>query len=206
MRKILTSLLVAALLTLATPALSQINLGIKGGIDNSSMKFDKSVFDTSNRYGWFIGPTLKVGIGPVDVDLSALYDQKEVKINGKGVKMKSVVVPVNARLKAGLGSTAGVYVAAGPQFGFNVGDDSFSWTSKESYENTFQLKESTLSFNLGAGIYLSEKLELGFAYNIGLGKTADASVKGVYDAVTAKDTYEDDSNAKGWTLSATYYF
>jgi hypothetical protein len=78
-------------------------------------------------------------------------------------------VPVNARLNLGIGSSAGVYVAAGPRFGFNIGDDEYSWKSldesKANAENTFQLKKSNFSVNLGAGFYVSKHLEFGFTYN-----------------------------------------
>ena len=108
---------------------------------------------------------------------------------------------MNARLKLGLGSTAGLYVAAGPQFAFNVGDDEFKW-KKDDIENTFQLKKSSFSINLGAGVYLSQHLEIGFAYNIALGSTADASWKKATDAAL----HDDDTKPKSWQISAAYYF
>jgi opacity protein-like surface antigen len=111
---------------------------------------------------------------------------------------------VNARLKLGLGSTAGLYVAAGPQFAFNVGDKNFELNKegKELAESTFQLKKSTFSVNLGAGVYLSEHFEVGFAYNIAIGSTADASWKAATDAAFHKD----DTQPKSCQISAAYYF
>ena len=207
--KIVAALTVAATLFTASPAMAQgVKFGLKGGMNNTEMKFDKSVFDSSNRFGWFIGPTVKVSL-PVSwlgFDIAALYDQRDLKVNGEGIQQKSIIVPVNARLGFGLGSTAGLYVAAGPQFGFNVGADEFSWKDANSYENTFQLKKSAFSINLGAGVYITEHVELGFTYNIALGKTADASLKDAIDAATTKSTYNDDTKAKAWTVSACYYF
>ena len=92
-------------------------------------------------------------------------------------------------------------MAAGPQFTFNVGDDEFKWTSG-GFENTFQLKKSSFSVNLGAGVYLSKHLEIGFAYNIALGSTADASWKAATDAVFKSD----DTKPKSWQISAAYLF
>ena len=140
-------------------------------------------------------------IGGLGVDISGLYDQKSTKINGETIKQKSILVPVNARLKLGIGGEAGLYVAAGPQFAFNVGDDEFKWTSG-GFENTFQLKKSSFSVNLGAGVYLSKHLEIGFAYNIALGSTADASWKAATDAVFKSD----DTKPKSWQISAAYLF
>ena len=178
-----------------------IKFGVKGGLDITNMSFDKKVFDTSNKVGWFVGPSLQVSlpVAGLGVDIAGLYDQKTTEVNGESIKQKSILVPVNARMKFGLGSSAGIYVAAGPQFSFNIGDDKFEW-KKDNVENTFQLKKSSFSINLGAGAYLSEHLEIGFCYNIALGSTADAS----WDV--AKDAIKDDTAPKSWQISAAYYF
>jgi len=194
-------------LTVAVSVQAQgIKFGVKGGLDIQNMKFNESVFNTENKVGWFIGPTLQVSlpIGGLGVDISGFYDQKTTDINGQSVKQKSILVPVNARLKFGLGSTAGLYVAAGPQFAFNVGDKDFKLNKegKELAESTFQLKKSSFSINLGAGVYLSKHLEVGFAYNIALGSTADASWKAATDAAL----HNDDTKPKSWQISAAYLF
>lgn len=211
MKKAISFLMLLTALVLSQPMQAQsINFGVKGGMNNNEMKFDQSVFDSENRFGFFIGPTLKVALplGGLGVDIAALYDQRESKVNNETIKQKSILVPVNARLNLGIGSSAGVYVAAGPQFGFNIGDDEYSWKSldesKAKAENTFQLKKSNFSVNLGAGFYVSKHLEFGFTYNIAMGKTADATFKDAVD--TAIKPTEDDAKAKYWTISAAYYF
>ena len=180
-----------------------VKFGVKGGVDIQDMKFDESVFNTENKMGWFVGPTLQVSlpIGGLGVDIAGLYDQKETKVNEATIKQQSILVPVNARLKLGIGSSAGIYVAAGPQFAFNIGDDEFKW-NKDGVENTFQLKKSAFSVNLGGGIYLSKHLEIGFVYNIAMGSTADASWGAATDAVFKKD----DTKPKSWQISAAYFF
>ena len=177
--------------------------GVKGGLDLQDMKFDESVFKTENKLGWFVGPTLQVSlpIGGLGFDISGFYDQKTTKVNGESIKQQSILVPVNARLNLGFGDAAGFYVAAGPQFAFNIGDDEFKW-EQDNIENTFQLKKSAFSVNLGAGIYLSENIEIGFAYNIALGSTADASWKAATDAAF----HEDDTKPKSWQISAALFF
>jgi opacity protein-like surface antigen len=178
------------------------------------MSFDEKVLETSNKTGFFIGPTFQLampmGLG---VDISGLYDQKETKVNEETIKQQSILIPVNLRYKVGLGSQAGIYLAAGPQFGFNVGDDKYTWNSvtdisgtKEQINNEFQLKKSSFSVNLGAGVYLTKHIEVGFQYNIPLGKTADATVA---DAIsgTAKSLYKsDDTKVKTWSISAALFF
>jgi len=167
------------------------------------MKFDESVFNTDNKLGWYVGPTLQVSlpIGGLGVDISGFYNQRKYEINGETIKQQSILVPVNARLNLGIGSAGGLYVAAGPQFAFNIGDDEFKW-NMENAENTFQLKKSAFSVNLGAGLYLSENFEVGFTYNIALGSTADASWKSATDAVL----HNDDTKPKSWQVSAALFF
>lgn len=198
-------LMVVMAVTAVMPASAQgVKIGVKGGLNNTQMKFDKSVFDAENRFGWFAGPVVKIDlpITGLGVDIAGLYDQRETKVNDEKIQQKSILVPINARLNLGLGDAAGIYVAAGPQFGFNVGDDEFKWKDKDNYERTFQLKKSSFSVNLGAGLYLSDHFEVGFTYNIAMGKTADATFK---DAIKTATT-NDDTKAKAWTISACYYF
>lgn len=180
-----------------------LKFGVKGGLDVISMSFDSKVFNTSNKAGWFIGPTAQVNlIAGLGADIAAFYDQKTVEVNDETIKMKSILIPLNARYKFGFGKTAGIYVAAGPQFGFNVGDSEFDWKEKDSYKSTFQLKKSSFSINLGAGVYVTKHLEVGFTYNIAMGKTADV------EQYTKDDVkqYTDDSKAKSWQISAAYFF
>ncbi|MBR4897472.1 MAG: porin family protein [Prevotella sp.] len=198
-------LMVVMAVTAVMPASAQgVKIGVKGGLNNTQMKFDKSVFDAENRFGWFAGPIVKVDlpITGLGIDIAGLYDQRETKVNDETIQQKSILVPLNARLNLGLGDAAGIYVSAGPQFGFNIGDDEFKWKDKENYENTFQLKKSSFSINLGAGIYLSDHLEVGFTYNIAMGKTADATFKDALKTATTND----ETKAKAWTISACYYF
>lgn len=199
MKKIFTVLFVAAVMV-AMPAQAQlVKFGVRGGLNVSSMKFNESVFESSNKAGWFIGPTLQVSlpIGGFGADISAFYDQKTLGMGDEEtIKQKSILVPVNLRWKFGLGSMAGIYLAAGPQFGFNVGDDNFSL---KAVDQTFQLKKSNLSVNLGAGVYVTKHVEVGFAYNIPLGDTGDVTVLS-----GAKEAFDFKTNT--WQVSAALFF
>lgn len=181
-----------------------IDFGVRGGTTRSTLKFEKDKFFGKGHYGWFIGPAVKVGL-PLGfgADGAVLFDQREVKIvNEQTMKIKQICIPVNARFNLNLapGTGTGLYLAAGPQVAFNVGDSEFKWDSKDSYENTFQLKKSTFSINLGAGLYLLNMLEVGFAYNIEMGNTGDIT----WGKLTDKDNY-DDTKVKTWKLQATIY-
>lgn len=204
MKKLLSTLLLVAAIFASTTAQAQIKFGVKGGLNVTDMSLSADVIDKSNQTGFFIGPTVKftlplVGLG---IDAAALYDQRDAELNDEKISQKSINIPVNLRYNIGLGSLAGIYVAAGPQFGFNVGDKDFGWGSAE-YENTFQMKKSNFSINLGAGLSLLKHLEIGFTYNIACGNTGEVSVwnvaKGAAELVKGNKT-------NAWQVSAAYYF
>ncbi len=212
MKKYVSLIMLAVTMMFAQQAEAKLNFGVKGGLNVSSISFNQDLFDSSNRTGWFLGPTMKfttplLGLG---LDASALYEQKSSEVKNTTVQsgettvtQKSVVVPVNVRWGFGLGSMASLFVFAGPQFGFNVGKDEFSWTNHEDYKSTFQLKKSNLSVNVGAGVSLLKHLQVTANYNIATGKTGEAKVGKVID-----DTYDTITTGKAnaWQVSLSYFF
>lgn len=203
MKKSLRYILVLAVIVMAIPAQAQLKLGIKGGLNVTDMSMSSDVFDASNRTGFFIGPTLRfnlpiVGLG---VDASALYDQRDAKLKvseaeryaNKNISRKSINIPVNVRYGIGLGSTASIFLFAGPQFSFNVGD-------KKIREVNWAWKSSELSFNLGAGVMLLKRFEVSANYNIVCGKSGEFD----FDTHTARELFgRGRSNA--WQVSAAFY-
>lgn len=208
MKKLLTFVALVASFLFASNADAQVKFGLKGGLNVSSFSFSEEVFDASNRAGFFIGPMVKVTI-PVtglSVDAGVLYDQKEadVKYNADEnfsetkIKQKSLNIPVNVRYGIGLGSTANVFLFAGPQWGINVGDKTFKWNTASSYS----LKKSNFSVNVGAGVTLLSHLQLSANYNIACGKSADASLAKVGETVLKGDK----SHNNSWQIALGYWF
>jgi hypothetical protein len=199
MKKIFTLILVAVATMVAAPASAQVQFGLKGGLNVTSMSFSEKVLAKENRAGFFIGPTAKftlpiVGLG---VDASALYDQREAEVDGDKIKQQAINVPINLRYSVGLGETASVYFAAGPQFGFNVGDKEHKLTDGE----TWKLSGSTLSVNFGLGVMILNHVQIGANYNLVCGKTGELSVvEGAGNALKNK------GRANAWQISAAYYF
>lgn len=200
MKKIFTILAVAVAMLTATSAQAQVKFGLKGGLNLTSMSLSEDVVNTENQAGFFVGPTVKitlplVGLG---VDVAALYDQRGAKAKEGGksetITQKSINIPINLRYGIGLGSLASVYLAAGPQFGFNVGSKTFS-------DGAFKFKDSNLSLNVGAGVSLISHLEVGVTYNIALGKTGEFTTENAAgDILTGK------ARGNAWQISAAYYF
>lgn len=199
MKKIMSVLMVAVALMMAAPVQAQlIKFGVKGGVNLSKVSFSKSDFDGDNKTGWFIGPMAEVtlpiiGLG---VDAAALYSQVELagEYNNTDAKLKTIEVPVNLKWSFGLGSMLGAYLAAGPQFGFNIGDTNLT---------NWELKKSTTSFNVGAGLKLIKHLQLGINYNFALSKTAE------YDGrMLSSDSNKEIASVKNnsWQVSLAYIF
>lgn len=198
MKKIYMCFLVVLAVMFSSRAQAQIDFGVKGGFNVTDMSLNSKLLRSSNRTGFYIGPTVKftipiVGLG---IDASALYDHRSAKLDlppevGGGsetVKQQQIAIPVNLRYGFGLGSLASLYIFAGPQFGFNVGGD--------IDEINWKWKDSNLSVNVGLGLMLVNHLQINANYNIACGKTGEATVDNV------------DFNGKfnSWQIGLAYYF
>ena len=191
MKKIFSTLVIMACLLLAVPAQAQVKFGLKGGLDVS--KLDNKVGD--NTTGFFVGPMVDVtltiiGLG---IDVAALYSQSGLDVNNKNSeKLKSVEIPVNLKWTLGLGSTLGVYVAAGPQFGFSIND---GWKQLMEESN-----KSFVSVNVGAGLKLLRHLQVGVNYNIGASKLGDMIVE------SSDGNLRSNIRKNSWQVSLAYMF
>ncbi|MGM9703264.1 MAG: porin family protein [Prevotella sp.] len=205
MRKLFTAIVMAVALFTAIPSQAQIKFGVKGGLNVTKMSVSSDVYSADNNNGFFIGPTVKftlpiVGLG---IDAAALYDQRKGSLVSKNntsedVKFKSINVPVNLHWNIGLGSLAGIYLAAGPQFGFALGDFSDAWDS-----NFYKKENMNVSINLGAGLSLLKHLELGFTYNIQTKDTYSITENYAGGSLGREIT---DIKTNAWQVSAAYYF
>lgn len=187
-KNILGIVALVAALFVAAPANAQFAYGIKAGmnmtkVDLSNTKTAEAVLgnNANNAAGFFVGATAEftvpiIGIG---FDVSALYDQKKLDIDGaESQTLQYVSVPVNVKYSLGLGNLANVFVATGPQASFNIGDKSWKAVKDEAV-NPSTLEDLEWSWNVGAGVTLAKHYRVAYNYNIGLGKTGE--LKRVYD-------------------------
>ena len=193
---------------------AQVSLGVKGGVDLAKLSFKDDVFNSTNRMGWFVGPTLNIPIPlpGMSIDLSAMYSQRESKIdvyyspNGTSetrrmdaLKTKQIIVPLALRYTISLGTNVNVFAFGGPQLGFLVGDEEHNLT--DDNEAIWRLKKSAFSVNVGAGLGLG-RLQLSANYNVGVSKTGEVTWKTATQAVA--DGWN--GNYNSWQISAAYYF
>lgn len=212
MKKVLSFIVLAVSFFFANSAQAQIKLGVKGGLNVSSLKLNDNMYDASNRAGFFIGPMVKVTV-PVtglSFDVAALYDQKEAKVkvaddvvggtyNSTTVTQKFIDIPVNVRYGFGLSSLANIFLFAGPQWGINVGNKNFKWNKSSSYS----LKKANFSVNVGAGVTLLNHLQASVNYNIECNKSGKIDT-GSLDSNGNPVVVKGRNNT--WQISLGYWF
>ncbi len=193
MKKVLSTLALMACIMMALPAQAQLKFGLKGGLNISKVTFSASDINSDNRTGFFIGPMAEftipvIGVG---IDAAALYTQSGAKMKYENESLdknlKTIEIPVNLKYNFGLGSMAGVYVAAGPQFGFNVGS---------GHLGDYDIKDCNTTFNVGAGVKLISHLQIGVNYNFSINKVAKYEEEG--------KKYDMKKNT--WQVSLAYLF
>lgn len=159
MKKVFSVLMVAVALMMAAPAQAQlIKFGVKGGLNMT--KLDAEGLKSDNSTGFFIGPMAEitlpiVGLG---VDGAVMFSQR-----GKDeFKQQGLEIPVNLKFSFGLGSMLGAYLAAGPDFFYNF---------KDLKVEGGEAKKAQVALNLGAGVKLLRKLQVGVNYQIPMGNS-----------------------------------
>ena len=176
-------------------------------------------FKSDNTTGFFVGPMVEftlpiVGLG---VDGALLYSQKKVKIvettfisnrTSEALKEHSLEIPVNLKYSMGLGDLAGVFIAVGPSFGFNLKNDDFKSfipvisssedPGHELLKNDF--KKANVSLNFGIGLKLINHIQLGVNYNLLLTESAKMT--------SADPDYYSGGKLKNntWQISLAYLF
>ncbi len=199
MKKIFNVVMVAVSLMMVIPVQAQlIKFGVKGGLNMSKIDW-KGGYEGNkdNTTGFFIGPMAEITLPVVGLgfDGALMYSQR-----GKGeVKEQGLEIPVNLKYTIGLGSFAGIYLAAGPDFFFNFKDinleDIISINGKPTTPETINSKKSQVALNLGAGLKLLKKLQVGITYQIPMG-----------DSFELENLGKGVGKTKTWQVSAAYIF
>lgn len=201
MKKTLVIIAVACI-AFAMPTQAQVKFGLKGGVNLSSVSMDGDLeSNLSNQTGFYVGPTLKLTVPLVglSVDASALFDQRSAEIKGTNetIKSQTLQVPINLRYGVGLSSIANVFVFAGPQFGFNIGDKKKVWEDAEGW----RLKESNISGNVGVGATVGGHLQITANYNFQISKAGEV----VYETANGKEEIGK-MKFNTWQIGLAYFF
>lgn len=200
--KNLKRIVIAAIMIVAftVPASAQFAWGPKVGVNVNSLKFDGSGLDSDNRAGFtgglmaeFMFPIVNLG-----VDASVMYVHRTTEINSNGVgddyNKDYIEIPVNLKWKIGIpvvGNIVSPYIFTGPSFSF--------LTSKKAIEDAYRQKAVDVAWNVGIGVQLLKKLQIGASYGFGLNNTLEAvGEDGNWVDVKGKNRY--------WTVTAAWLF
>ena len=188
MKKVFSILMVAVALMVAAPAQAQlIKFGVKGGLNLTEIDMKGGAdWWEENTTGFFIGPMMEVTIPVIGlgVEAAVMYSQR----GDHATKQQGIAVPLNLKYTIGLGSMLGIYVAAGPDFYFNFKD----FGDFVNGGPTPQKKSTQVAINVGAGVKLLRKLQIGANYQI--------PVSNAYEWKSG------DIKMKGWQASIAYIF
>lgn len=197
-KKILSATLMLLLaLTCALPVAGQVRFGVRGGLTLGKLSFDREVINSHNRMGWCGGLMLDLNIPVVGlgVEVSAMYTHRNNRLTDheQVFKRDYLDIPVYARYRLSLphiGHVVAPLVFTGPNFSIL-----FSENAPEGYKN----RKTHLSWDVGGGVDLFNRLRVTATYGIGMSKAmeyVDLEYQG--DKVEGKDRY--------WTLSAALLF
>ena len=201
MKRIFRVLMVVVALMMTVPMQAQlIKFGVKGGLNMSKIDWQGGYKgNKDNSTGFFIGPMAEVTIPVLGLGLDGalMYSQR-----GKdGFKEQGIDIPVNLKYTFGLGSLLGVYFAAGPDFFFNFKDiDSNELgkifiNGKEAQTEKIESQKTQVALNLGAGLKLLKKMQIGITYQIPMGNS--------FEFKNLSDSF---GKTKTWQVSAAYIF
>lgn len=201
MKRIFRVLMVVVALMMTVPMQAQlIKFGVKGGLNMSKIDWQGGYKgNKDNSTGFFIGPMAEVTIPVLGLGLDGalMYSQR-----GKdGFKEQGIDIPVNLKYTFGLGSLLGVYFAAGPDFFFNFKDiDSNELgkifiNGKEVQTEKIESQKTQVALNLGAGLKLLKKMQIGITYQIPMGNS--------FEFKNLSDSF---GKNKTWQVSAAYIF
>ena len=158
------------------PASAQFSWGLRGGLNlvnnDITAVSEKSATSKDSYTGFFFGPMaeLQIPIIGIGLDASVLYSQKGLEVSDEEtMKNQSLAIPVSLKYSLGLGNFAAVYLAAGPQFDYKIGDLDREYKDGNDVKE-FALEQSTWSINVGAGVKLINHIQAGINYNIPVSK------------------------------------
>jgi hypothetical protein len=178
-----------------SPAAAQLKFGVKGGANINSVRLNKTLFDTDNTTGFFIGPMMELMAPAVGVgfDFAILYSKQNVEVKNSGEELKNnyLNVPLNLKWKFGL-PVVKPFLTAGPYVGFRLGGDKI-WNV---IDDQWKAKSYSAGLNFGAGVEAFKHLQIGFTYTLGL--TDDYSAKSMDWKALGKNC--------GWLFNAAILF
>ena len=190
------SIMLLGITTVKAQNSEHFRFGVKAGVNVSKVSLESDAFKADNRLGYFVGPIMymKLPIPGLGLNLSALYSHQEAKVSDSSVKHNTLDIPLNFRYALPLTEDSNIFVEAGPQIAFTLGDKAF-----KEVEYFGKFKDSALSANIGFGFSI-DHMQAVIGYNIPLGKTGD------FNSQYFEKVFHTTCKEKRWQVSLTYFF
>jgi len=95
---------------LTTLSLSAQDFSIRGGINLATLRGD-DVVASDNIVGWYIGPSVDLGLGVTSIDISLLYGRRgaDDSMGNTSIKLDYLDIPVLLKFNLGI-----IYAEVGP--------------------------------------------------------------------------------------------
>jgi hypothetical protein len=174
MKKLLLTIGIVVAITAASQAqiLPSVQVGIKGGVNLSSLSNTGSTFNADNRAGYLAGLWARFGALGFNFQPELYLTSKNVDINnGNGAatsaKFTSIDVPLLLGGKIGAFGLGGRFYA-GPLLSFAINKDN-NFGSAVGSATRFDYKSSNFAITAGAGIDI-RKFSVDLRYEAGLTK------------------------------------
>lgn len=182
MKKLLLSLFAVLMAAnVSAQDVKAITWGVEAGMNINSLSFSKEVFDSDNRLGFFVGAKakFKVPLLGFGADAAVLYNLNGAEFHDivnsevRSKNLSYLEIPVNFRYSFGIKAIA-IYVATGPQFNYCLSSNS---TLDALYGNNLEsFSRSTWGWNVGGGVELFRRLQVGVTYTIPISDNGELEI------------------------------
>lgn len=182
MKKLLLSLFAVLMaVNVSAQDVKAITWGVEAGMNINSLSFSMADFESSNRLGFFVGgkAKFKVPLLGFGADAAVLYNLNGAEFHDilnsevRSKNLSYLEIPVNFRYSFGIKAIA-VYVATGPQFNYCLSSNS---TLEDLYgDNLESFSRSTWGWNVGGGVELFRRLQVGVTYTIPISDTGKLEI------------------------------
>lgn len=197
---------------------AQLKLGITGGLNISQLTVSDEEYEMyidKIRPGFLVGPTaiLSIPNSGLSFDVSALFDWRAARSKNNddcnSVYCTSFQFPVSVRYGFEFGDMVYGFISTGPQFGVNTGEKERliiagrGRTTGHAMERRWVNESSSLSWNIGIGAVVMEKVQVRISYNFALHKTAEIQQIDLVDGSSRSLT---DAKANACQVAISYLF
>lgn len=165
LRPLFAGLVLAGVL-ISQASQAQISIGAKGGLNISTLNGFQDL-NANSLTGFHLGAYMGINLGRnFALQPEALFSTQGAKIDDQTVNLNYLNIPVMVRFL----TTSGIFLEAGPQFGFTVNEVDLTGSLNDQFNN------SDLSMCGGLGfIGKNQGFGIGARYNVGLSKVGEIS-------------------------------